>query len=106
MIHLDRAGGMARAAQNVEVAVTPQPHQLSLGGSSTDSLWGEDSDKLYVSYLTRASKSVHLAEVDAATGEVDVLASDSSKTWVELSVESYGGVSWEVVEATGDVIWF
>jgi len=106
VIHLDRAGGMARAAQNVEVAVTPQPHQLSLGGSSTDSLWGEDSDKLYVSYLTRASKSVHLAEVDAATGEVDVLASDSSKTWVELSVESYGGVSWEVVEATGDVIWF
>ncbi len=95
-----------QASRNVKVEVSPRPNQLSLGGSSTDSLWARGSDKLYVTYVTRASKSVHLAEVDATTGESRVLAEDSSKTWVELSVESYGGVNWHVVEGTGDVIWF
>jgi dipeptidyl aminopeptidase/acylaminoacyl peptidase len=95
-----------QASRNVKVAVSPRPNSLSLGGSSTDSLWARGSDKLYVTYLTRASKSVHLAEVDVNTGESRVLAEDSSKTWVELSVESYGGVNWHVVEGTGDVIWF
>ena len=95
-----------QASRNVKIELSPRPNQLSLGGSSTDSLWSRGSDKLYVTYFTRGSKSVHLAEVDANTGESRVMAADSSKTWVELSVERFGGVSWHVVESTGDVIWF
>ena len=98
--------GQVDAPRNVRVELSPRPNQLSMSGSPTDSLWSRDSEKLYVTYFTRGSKSVHLAEVDAATGASQVLAADSSKTWVELSVESFGSVNWHVVESTGEVIWF
>ncbi len=103
---MDGGIGQIQLSRNVKVEVFPRPHQLSLAGSGTDSLWARESDKLHVTYFTRGSKSVHLAEVDASTGEFRSLAADSSKTWVELSVESFGGASWHVVEETGDVIWF
>jgi dipeptidyl-peptidase-4 len=93
-------------SRNVTVDLSPRPNQLSLSGSPTDSLWSGDSEKLYVSYFTRGSKSMHLAEVEATTGSSRVLAADSSRSWVELSVESFGAVNWHVVESTGEVIWF
>jgi len=98
--------GQVEGPRNIRVELSPRPNQLSMMGSPTDSLWSRDSENLYLTYLTRGSKSVHLAEVDANTGASQVLAADSSKTWVELSVESYGAVNWHVVESTGEVIWF
>jgi dipeptidyl-peptidase-4 len=99
-------GAMEGTASNISVELSPRPNQLLLGGSPTDSLWSSDSETILVTYFTRGSKSVYLAEVDANTGASRALASDDSDTWVELSVESFGSMNWHVVEGTGEVIWF
>jgi hypothetical protein len=70
---------------NVVAKVAPRPNQLSIGGSVRDSAWAEGSQKLHVSYYTRGSKSAYLAEVDPSTGDVQVIARDTGKTYVEIS---------------------
>ena len=69
---------------NVAVNVLPRPSQLTVTGSSRDSAWSVGSDKLYVTWITRASKSAYLASVDANTGAYHVIARDSTKTFVEI----------------------
>ena len=91
-----------KAATKAKIA--PRPNQMQLTGSARDSVWGEGSDKLYVSYLTRGSKSAYLAEVDAATGESRVLARDTSKTYVETSQRD--PMSWYVTRDGGEAIWW
>ena len=95
---------IVRVVSNVAPEVEPRPTQLSFGGSAPDSTWSPDSENLYVTYFTRGSKSVHLAEIDAATGAARVLVSDSSPTFVELSQR--GPSSWYVSDDGGDVIWW
>jgi dipeptidyl aminopeptidase/acylaminoacyl peptidase len=95
---------MVRVVSNVAPRVEPTPHQLSFGNSAVDSTWALTSDKLYVTYFTRGSKSVHLAEIDANTGEHRVIVSDSSKTFVETSQRNPS--SWWVSDNTDDVLWW
>jgi dipeptidyl aminopeptidase/acylaminoacyl peptidase len=93
-----------RVVSNVAPEVEPRPAQLSFGGSGPDSTWASTSDKVYVTYFTRASKKVFLAEIDASTGDHRVLAADSSPTWVDLS--QLAPASWYVSRDGENVIWW
>ncbi len=101
---------VVKAAENVKVEVRPRPHQLTFTGSVPDSAWSADGTKLYVTYFTRGSQRVFLAEVDAATGESRVILGDSAKTFVELGQRgggSSGGTpAWHVTDGASDVIWW
>ena len=101
---LAEAGASPPAPTNVRVELEPRPNRLNLGGSQVDSLWSADSRHVYVSWETRASKSNHLAQVDAATGEFTIIAGDSSKTFVETSQRN--PTSWFVSETTDDAFWW
>ena len=101
---LAEAGASPPAPVNVRVELEPRPNRLNLGGSQVDSLWSADSRHVYVSWETRASKSNHLAQVDAATGEFTIIAGDSSKTFVETSQRN--PTSWFVSETTDDAFWW
>ena len=101
---LAEAGASPPAPTNVRVELEPRPNRLNLGGSQIDSLWSADSRHVYVSWETRASKSNHLAQVDAATGEFTIIAGDSSKTFVETSQRN--PTSWFVSETTDDAFWW
>jgi dipeptidyl aminopeptidase/acylaminoacyl peptidase len=89
--------------QNIALALYPTPNQLSFGGSPIDSAWTKDAGKFRFHYLTRASKSLYLAEADAATGEVRILAMDTARTWVETNPR--GQPSWTVT-TNGQVVWW
>lgn len=91
---------------NVAVNLTPRPNQLSIGGSARDSVWSVNSDKVYVTWFTRGSKSAYLAAVDANTGTYRVIARDSAKTFVEISPTSGGPVSWYVTKDDRDLFWW
>lgn len=101
---LSATGESPPEPSNVRVELEPRPNRLNLGGSQVDSLWSADSRHVYVSWETRASKSNHLAEVDAATGEFRIIAGDSSKTFVETSQRN--PTSWFVSETTDDAFWW
>ena len=89
--------------RNIALSLYPTPNQLTLGGSPVDSAWTKDAQKFRFHYLTRASKSLYLAEADAETGDVRILAMDTARTWVETNPQ--GRPSWTVT-STGDVIWW
>jgi TonB-dependent SusC/RagA subfamily outer membrane receptor len=93
------------ARTNLPVKVAPAPHQLSLTGSARDSVWSDGSDRLYVSYFTRASKKAYLAEVDAHTGATRILAGDSSKTFVEIG-SPQDPTAWYVTNDGREVVWW
>jgi dipeptidyl aminopeptidase/acylaminoacyl peptidase len=95
---IDVATKQARQAK-----ISPVPNQLQSGGSARDSLWS-GSDKLHVSFLTRASKAAYLAEVDAATGESTIIARDSGKTYVETNQGD--PLSWYVTRDGKEAIWW
>lgn len=90
--------------KNIALELHPTANQLSLGGSPLDSVWTKDSRKIRFHYLTRASKSIYLAEADAEAGTVKVLAMDTSRTWVETNPQ--GRPSWFVSDDGKDVIWW
>lgn len=89
---------------NVPVDLDPRPNQLNLRGSSVDSVWSADGQSVYVSWITRASKSAYLASVDVASGAYTIMARDTSKTFVETSQRD--PTSWYVSESTDDVFWW
>ena len=90
---------------NVAAKVAPRPNQLSIGGSVRDSAWAPNSAKLHVSYYTRGSKSAYLAEVDAATGDLRIIARDTGKTFVEISNPQDPG-SFYVTNDLKDAFWW
>lgn len=90
--------------RNLPLEIFPVPSQLRLGSSPVDSAWSADSKEFRLFYLTRAAKSMYLAEADAETGEVRVLAKDTSKTWVETNPR--GRASYVVTADGQDVIWW
>ncbi|MEX2154403.1 MAG: DPP IV N-terminal domain-containing protein [Gemmatimonadaceae bacterium] len=94
------------AKTNVAVAVAPRPNQLSFGGSARDSSWSVNSDKLYVTWFTRGSKSAYLGVVDARSGSFRVVARDSSKTFVEIGPPTGGATSWYVTKDDQDLFWW
>jgi dipeptidyl aminopeptidase/acylaminoacyl peptidase len=91
---------------NVAVNVLPRPSQLTVTGSARDSAWSAGSDKLYVTWITRASKSAYLASVDANTGAYRVIARDSTKSFVEIGPPSGDPVSWYVTKDNQDAFWW
>jgi len=91
---------------NVAVNVLPRPSQLTITGSARDSAWSAGSDKVYVTWITRASKSAYLASVDANTGAYRVIARDSTKTFVEIGPPSGDPVSWYVTKDNQDAFWW
>ncbi len=90
--------------KNVPLRIIPTPNQISFTGSPVDSAWNKESRRFRFHYLTRASKSLYLAEADAETGVVKLLAKDTSKTWVETNPQ--GRPSWRVTADGSDVIWW
>jgi len=91
---------------NLAVALAPTPNQLSIQGSARDSTWSEASDRVYVTYVTRAAKSAYLAGVDARTGASRIVARDSSKTFVEIGPSNSDPVSWYVTKDGKDIFWW
>jgi len=61
---------------------------------------------VYVTWLTRGSKSAYLASVDAKSGAVHVIARDSSKTFVEIGPPTFDPVSWYVTKDGADAFWW
>ncbi len=72
------------AKTNVRVQLDPAPAQATWNLNARDSTWNAASSRVYLSTLSRASKVATVVEVDAATGAVRRLASDSAKTFVEI----------------------
>jgi dipeptidyl aminopeptidase/acylaminoacyl peptidase len=106
VITLDVAGAAPRALSNVAVTFPDRPLQSSFAGSTPDSTWSEDGSKLFVTSTTRAYKEMFLTEVDPATGNHRLLATETSKTYAEMSHGSrLDPASWHVL-ANGDVIWW
>lgn len=91
---------------NIAVNVQPTPNQLSITGSSRDSTWSAGSDRVYVTWFTRGSKSAYLASVDAHTGKYQVIARDSSRTFVEIGPSTADPVSWYVTKDNQDAFWW
>jgi dipeptidyl-peptidase 4 len=91
---------------NLAVSLGPQPNQLSIGGSARDSSWSEASDRVYVTYITRGSKSAYLAEVSAINGSSRILARDTSKTYVEIGPPNGDPTSWYVTKDGKDIFWW
>jgi dipeptidyl aminopeptidase/acylaminoacyl peptidase len=89
---------------NVLAHVAPRPNQLSMG-SARDSAWSERSDRLYVSYFTRGSKSAYLGAVDPNTGALSVVARDTGKTFVEISPPTDPS-TWYVTHDGKDAFWW
>ena len=92
------------AKTNVKVELPVAVAQLT-SGSSADSAWGPNSDKAYVSGVTRASKSAYLWEIDAATGKARLLARDTTKTFVETSPPT-DPASWYVTNDGQESFWW
>jgi dipeptidyl-peptidase-4 len=91
---------------NIAVKLAPQPNQLSIGGSARDSAWHEASDRVYVTYFTRGSKSAYLAEVSAINGAARIVARDTSKTFVEIGPSTSDPTSWYVTKDGKEVFWW
>jgi dipeptidyl aminopeptidase/acylaminoacyl peptidase len=91
---------------NLAVKLTPTPNRLTITGSARDSSWSPMSDKVYITWFTRGDKSAYLASVDAGTGNVHVIARDSSKTFVEIGPPTFDPVSWYVTKDGSDAFWW
>ena len=94
------------AKTNVAVKLAPQPNQLTISGSARDSTWSEGSDKVFVTWITRGSKSAYLASVDARTGAYTVIARDTGKTFVEIAPPSGARPTWYVTKDGKDAFWW
>ncbi len=99
------------ARTNVPVDVPPQNAQDNGLTGMQDSTWigvqwSDDSRQLYFTYADRGPKHVQLMEADAATGRATSLFTDSSRTYVELNLESGGAPNWMLVNGGRHVIWF
>ena len=99
------------ARTNVRVDAPPQNAQdnglTGMQDSSWSSVkWGDRSQHLYFTYGDRGPKHVQLMEADAATGRAATIVADSSRTFVELNLESGGAPDWQPVADGADVVWF
>jgi dipeptidyl aminopeptidase/acylaminoacyl peptidase len=88
----------------VKVELDSRSTRSSFRGSSIDSAWTGDSRAFYVVYGTRASKHAFLAEVEAATGALRILAGDSSQTFVETNQRD--PISWYVTGDGQNTFWW
>ncbi len=98
------------ARKTVKVDAPPQSMSVNGFNGMSDSTWitvkwAAGGDKLYFTHVDRGPRHVILYEADAASGSARPVLRDSSKTYLELNLESGGRPNWYVTRG-GDVIWF
>ncbi|MGH7668937.1 MAG: DPP IV N-terminal domain-containing protein, partial [Gemmatimonadaceae bacterium] len=99
------------ARTNVTVDVPPQNAEDNGLTGMQDSTWisvkwSDDSRHLYFTYADRGPRHVQLMEADASSGHATSLFTDSSRTYVELNLESDGAPNWTPVDGGRHVLWF
>ena len=68
--------------------------------------WGADSKVAYFVDVERGEKVVHVAAVDAASGEVRELFTEKSDTYVELGSDVYEPASIRPLPKSNQLIWY
>jgi dipeptidyl-peptidase 4 len=68
--------------------------------------WGADSKVAYFVDVERGEKIVHVAVVDAASGEVRELFAEKSDTYVELGSDVYEPASIRPLPKSNELIWY
>ncbi len=68
--------------------------------------WGADSKVAYFVEVERGEKIVHVAAVDAGSGEVRELFSEKSDTYVELGSDVYEAASIRPLPKSNELIWY
>jgi dipeptidyl-peptidase-4 len=68
--------------------------------------WGADSKVAYFVDVERGEKVVHVAAVDAGSGEVRELFSEKSNTYIELGSDVYEPASIRPLPKSNQVIWY
>ena len=68
--------------------------------------WGADSKLAYFVDVERGEKMVHVAAVDAASGEVRELFTEKSDTYVELGSDVYEPASIHPLPKSNELIWY
>jgi dipeptidyl-peptidase 4 len=68
--------------------------------------WGADSKVAYFVDVERGEKTVHVAAVDAASGEVHELFAEKSDTYVELGSDVYEPPSIRPLPKSNELIWY
>jgi dipeptidyl aminopeptidase/acylaminoacyl peptidase len=68
--------------------------------------WGADSKVAYFVDVERGEKMVHVAAVDAASGEVRELFTEKSDTYVELGSDVYEPASIRPLPKSNELIWY
>ena len=68
--------------------------------------WGADSKVAYFVDVERGEKVVHVAAVDANTGNVRELFSERSDTYVELGSDVYEATSIRPLPKSNELIWY
>jgi dipeptidyl aminopeptidase/acylaminoacyl peptidase len=71
-----------------------------------DARWGSGSDDFYYTHGQRDFKRFDLVHVDTRTGQSRTIVSDSSPTFVELTLMTGGVPNWRVIRDNREVIWF
>ena len=89
------------AGANRRVEIDPDPAFMSWA-SNQDSTWTTDSQRVRILTTERGHRHAQLVEVDAATGDHQVLAVESQPTFVDLAHR--GPPNWYAGQR--DVIWF
>jgi dipeptidyl aminopeptidase/acylaminoacyl peptidase len=92
------------AKTSTPIVLPVKMSSVNANGSTRDSTWSEQSDKLWMSGIARASKAAYLVEVDVKTAQGRVIAKDTGKTFVEVS-SPQDPESWYVTK-TGDAVWW
>ena len=91
------------AHSNILVPLDEEMVFISFAGAM-DSTWTQDAQRLRLHTSTRGQHKAQLVEVDVATGAPRVLASETSKTWIDLNHR--GPSNWSIANDGADVIWF
>jgi dipeptidyl-peptidase-4 len=68
--------------------------------------WGADSKIAYFVDVERGEKVVHVAAVDAGSGEVKELFSEKSDTYVELGSDVYEPAAIRPLPKSNELIWY
>lgn len=68
--------------------------------------WGADSRVAYFVDVERGEKAVHVAAVDAGSGDVRELFSERSGTYVELGSDVYAPASIRPLPKSNELIWY
>jgi len=90
--------------------MTPDAHRSTItdhvagrDGSLLDIDWAADSSNFAFISSTRDHKSATLRIADANTGKVKTIFTETEESFFESGV---GGISWQYLEKTNEVVWF